>query len=68
MNIFIQMDLSVCQFYMMVLFKQFYFIFPLEWSAALTVASVCMSIISMLNSAKKKVILNLLVALGFIII
>eukprot|EP00828_Plagiopyla_frontata_P044497 TRINITY_DN728_c0_g2_i2.p1 TRINITY_DN728_c0_g2~~TRINITY_DN728_c0_g2_i2.p1 ORF type:complete len:152 (-),score=24.13 TRINITY_DN728_c0_g2_i2:79-534(-) len=25
-----------------------------EWSAALTVASVCMSIISMLNSAKKK--------------
>ena len=28
----------------------------LEWSAALTVASVCMSIISMIASAEKKVI------------
>ena len=34
-----------------------------EWSAALTVASVCMSIISMLNSAKKKV--NLYIYLNY---
>lgn len=43
------MDLYVCQFYMMV--KIVYF---KEWSAALTVSSICLSIISMLASAKKK--------------
>ena len=35
------------------------FIFKKEWSAALTVSSVCMSILSMLSSAKKKVALYL---------
>jgi len=29
--------------------------YALEWSAALTVSSVCMSILSMLSSAKHKV-------------
>ena len=40
-------------------FSQFFFFFLIlnlnsEWSAALTVSSVCMSILSMLSSAKKK--------------
>ena len=61
MNIFIQMDLFVCQLYMMAKFIliriiTYTFLFFLEWSAALTVSSICMSLISMLSGAKKKVI------------
>jgi len=57
MSIFIPMDLFACPYFMMV---SILFIIisriNIEWSAALTVSSVCMSIISMLNSAKKKII------------
>ena len=39
----------------------------LEWSAALTVASVCMSILSMLSSAVKKVKLQKIIVFYIII-
>ena len=40
--------------YAYILGLYFLLIFYSEWSAALTVSSVCMSILSMLSSAKKK--------------
>jgi len=50
MSIFIQMDLFVCLFCMMV-----NIINKLEWSPALNVGSICLSVLSMLSSATKKV-------------
>ena len=45
------MDLFVSLFYMMV----FIILFYLEWSPALTVSSICLSVLSMLSSAPKKI-------------
>jgi ubiquitin-protein ligase len=50
MSIYIRMVLFVCRFYMMVVFE-----IMLEWSPALTVNSIVLSILSMLSSATKKV-------------
>lgn len=44
------MDLFACLSYMMV--TLYYYI---EWSPALTVSSICLSVLSMLSSAPKKV-------------
>ena len=49
-NTFIQMDLSAFQSCMMVLFET-----NSEWSPALTVSSICLSVLSMLSSAQKKI-------------
>jgi ubiquitin-conjugating enzyme E2 W len=49
-NTFIQMDSSAFQSCMMVLFET-----NSEWSPALTVSSICLSVLSMLSSAQKKI-------------
>jgi ubiquitin-conjugating enzyme E2 W len=44
------MDSFACQFFMIVIL-----LLILEWSPALTVSSICLSVLSMLSSAPKKV-------------
>jgi len=56
MSTFTQMGLFVYRFCMMVMMDNLIYLTLIkEWSAALTVQSVCLSILSMLSSAKRKI-------------